>query len=139
MKLFRVYLVIFPFKEKWFPRKSLCFCIVVLLLCLLKFIHSYIEFIPTFIINNSERHLLLRERERERTAIKWIRPTWTKKDWSDRNGLQWTKWFEADRNEPNGLKWIEVDQIELKLIEVDRNMLIWLNKNIATIMLCFKF
>ena len=40
--------MIFPFKEKGFPRKSLCFCVVVLPLCLLKYIHSYIEFFPTY-------------------------------------------------------------------------------------------
>ena len=39
--------MVFPFKEKGFPRKSLCFCVVVLPLCLLKFIHSNIEFFPT--------------------------------------------------------------------------------------------
>ena len=39
--------MIFPFKEKGFPRKSLCSCVVVLLLCLLKFIHNYIKFFPT--------------------------------------------------------------------------------------------
>ena len=47
MKLFGVCPVVFPFKEKGFPRKSLCFCVVVLPLCLLKFIHSNIEFFPT--------------------------------------------------------------------------------------------
>ena len=36
--------MVFPFKEKGFPCKSLCSYVVVLLLCLLKFIHSYIEF-----------------------------------------------------------------------------------------------
>ena len=39
--------MIFPFKKKGFPRKSLCSCVVVLLLCLLKFIHNYIKFFPT--------------------------------------------------------------------------------------------
>ena len=39
--------MVFPFKEKEFPHKSLCSCVVVLPLCLLKFIHSYIEFFPT--------------------------------------------------------------------------------------------
>jgi len=38
--------VVFPLKEKRFLRKSLCFYVVILLLCLLKFIHSYIEFFP---------------------------------------------------------------------------------------------
>ena len=37
----------FSFKEKGFVCKSLCFCVVVIPLCLLKFIHSYIEFFPT--------------------------------------------------------------------------------------------
>ena len=45
MKLFRVCLIIFPFKEKEFPRKSLYFCMVMFLLYLLKFIHSYIKFL----------------------------------------------------------------------------------------------
>ena len=40
--------MVFPFKEKGFPHKSLCSYMVVLLLCMLKFIHSYIEFFPTF-------------------------------------------------------------------------------------------
>ena len=39
--------MVFPFKEKGFPRKSLYSCVVVLSMCLLKFIHSYIEFFPT--------------------------------------------------------------------------------------------
>ena len=39
--------MVFPFKDKGFTRKSLCFSVVVLLLCLLKFIHSNIEFFPT--------------------------------------------------------------------------------------------
>ena len=39
----------FPFKEKGFPCKFLCFCMVVLPLCLLKFIPSYIEFFPTIL------------------------------------------------------------------------------------------
>ena len=39
--------MIFPFKEKGFPRKSLYSCVVVLPLYLLKFIHIYIEFFPT--------------------------------------------------------------------------------------------
>ena len=47
--------MVFPFKEKGFPRKSLYSCVVVLPLCLLKFIHSYIEFFPT----NNTSHLLL--------------------------------------------------------------------------------
>ena len=47
VKLFEVCPVIFPFKEKRFPRKSLCSCVVVLPLCLLKFICNYIEFFPT--------------------------------------------------------------------------------------------
>ena len=38
--------MIFPFKKKGFPRKSLYSCVVVLPLYLLKFIHSYIEFFP---------------------------------------------------------------------------------------------
>ena len=38
--------MVFPFKEKGFPHKFLCYCVVVLPLCLLKFIHSYIEFFP---------------------------------------------------------------------------------------------
>ena len=37
----------FSFKKKGFSRKSLCSCMDVLLLCLLKFIHNYIEFFPT--------------------------------------------------------------------------------------------
>ena len=49
MKLFGVCLVVFPFKEKGFPRKSLCSYVIVLLLCLLKFIHNYIEFFPTLL------------------------------------------------------------------------------------------
>ena len=36
--------MIFPFKEKKFPHKSLYSCVVMLPLCLLKFIHNYIEF-----------------------------------------------------------------------------------------------
>ena len=47
MKLFGVCPMIFSFKEKGFPRKFLCSYVVVLLLYLLKFIHSYIEFFPT--------------------------------------------------------------------------------------------
>ena len=39
--------MVFPFKDKGFTSKSLCYCVVVLPLCLLKFIHSYIEFFPT--------------------------------------------------------------------------------------------
>ena len=39
--------MVFPFKEKGFSYKFLCSCVVVLLLCLLKFIHSYIEFFLT--------------------------------------------------------------------------------------------
>ena len=35
--------MIFPFKEKGFPRKSLYSCVIVLPLYLLKFIHCYIE------------------------------------------------------------------------------------------------
>ena len=42
MKLFKVYPVIFPFKEKGFFHIN--FCVFVLLLCLLKFSASYIEF-----------------------------------------------------------------------------------------------
>ena len=38
--------MVFPFKEKGFPCKSLSSCMVVLPLCLLKFIHSYVEFFP---------------------------------------------------------------------------------------------
>ena len=47
VKLFGVCPMIFPFKEKRFPRKSLYSCVVVLSLYLLKFIHNYIEFFPT--------------------------------------------------------------------------------------------
>ena len=36
----------FPFKEKGFSCKSLSSCMVVLPLCLLKFIHCYVEFFP---------------------------------------------------------------------------------------------
>ena len=39
--------MVFPFKEKEFPHKSLYSCVVVLPLCLLKFIHNYIEFFLT--------------------------------------------------------------------------------------------
>ena len=39
--------MIFPFKEKVFSCKSLCYCVIILLLCLLKFIHNHIEFFPT--------------------------------------------------------------------------------------------
>ena len=42
VKLFRVCPMVFPFKEKGFLRKFLCTYMVVLLLCLLKFIHNYI-------------------------------------------------------------------------------------------------
>ena len=35
--------MVFPFKEKRFSRKYLCSCVIVLSLCLLKFIHCYIE------------------------------------------------------------------------------------------------
>ena len=38
--------MVFSFKEKGFPHKFLCYYMVVLPLCLLKFIHSYIEFFP---------------------------------------------------------------------------------------------
>ena len=47
VKLFGVCPVIFSFEEKGFSCKSLCFCMTVLPLYLLKFIHSYIEFFPT--------------------------------------------------------------------------------------------
>ena len=39
--------MVFPFKEKEFPHKSLYSCVIVFLLYLLKFIHNYIEFFPT--------------------------------------------------------------------------------------------
>ena len=47
VKLFRFSPVVFPFKKKGFPLKSLYSCVIVFPLCLLKFIHSYIEFFPT--------------------------------------------------------------------------------------------
>ena len=53
VKLFRVCPLIFSYKEKEFLRKSLCFCMVMLLLYLLKFIHSYIEFFPTTTASNN--------------------------------------------------------------------------------------
>ena len=54
VKLFGVCPVVFSFKEKGFPCKSLCSYVVVLLLYLLKFIHSYIEFFPiqTVVLSN---------------------------------------------------------------------------------------
>ena len=62
MKLFEVRPVVFPFKEEGFPRKSLCSCVVVLPLYLLKFIHSYIEFFPTlptlYLLSKSYRFLV---------------------------------------------------------------------------------
>ena len=48
VKLFGVFPVIFPFNEKGFSCKSLYFYVIVLPLYLLKFIHSYIEFFPTY-------------------------------------------------------------------------------------------
>ena len=39
--------MVFPFKEKGFLCKFLYSCVVVLPLCLLKFIHNYIEFFLT--------------------------------------------------------------------------------------------
>ena len=37
--------MVFPFKEKGYPRKSLCSCIVMPLLFLLKFIYIYAVFV----------------------------------------------------------------------------------------------
>ena len=39
--------MVFLFKEKGFPRKSLCYCVVLLLLCLLKFTVILNFFFPT--------------------------------------------------------------------------------------------
>ena len=47
VKLFGVCLVVFPLNEKGFPCKSWCSYVIMLLLCLLKFVHSYIQFFST--------------------------------------------------------------------------------------------
>ena len=46
--------MVFPFKEKGFPRKSLCSCVVELSLYLLKFIYSYIEFFSQHVLDLRE-------------------------------------------------------------------------------------
>ena len=43
----------FPSRRKCFARKFLYSCVIVLLLCLLKFINSYIEFFPIHFASNT--------------------------------------------------------------------------------------
>ena len=66
----RVCPVVFPFKKKGFPHKFLYSCVVVLLLCLLEFIHSYVEFFPTQL--TYQYHTLIDE-QLQRNLEKWIK------------------------------------------------------------------